>query len=71
MGELTLRGKTNPVTLTATSFNCYDNPMPKREVCGGDFETTIQRSQWGITYGLDYGIPDSVRIVIQAEGVKQ
>ena len=45
--------------------------MLKREVCGGDFETTIQRSQWGITYGLDYGIPDSVRIVIQAEGVKQ
>ena len=71
VGELTLRGKTNPVTLTATSFNCYDNPMLKREVCGGDFETTIQRSQWGITYGLDYGIPDSVRIVIQAEGVKQ
>ncbi len=69
-GELTLRGKTNPVTLTATNFNCYDNPMLKREVCGGDFETTIQRSQWGVTYGLP-GIPDSVRLLIQIEAFKQ
>jgi polyisoprenoid-binding protein YceI len=69
-GELTLRGKTNPVTLTANNFNCYENPMLKREVCGGDFETTIQRSQWGVNYGLP-GIPDSVRIVIQIEAVKQ
>lgn len=69
-GELTLRGKTNPVTLTANNFNCYENPMLKREVCGGDFEATIQRSQWGVSYGLP-GIPDSVRIVIQIEAVKQ
>jgi polyisoprenoid-binding protein YceI len=69
-GELTLRGKTNPVTLTATSFNCYENPMLKREVCGGDFEATIQRTQWGVNYGVP-GIPDSVRIVIQVEAVKQ
>ena len=69
-GELTLRGKTNPVTLNANSFNCYDNPMLKREVCGGDFEATIQRSQWGITYGIP-GIPDSVRLLIQIEAVKQ
>lgn len=69
-GELTLRGKTNPVTLTANSFNCYNNPMLKREVCGGDFEATIQRSQWGITYGIP-GIPDSVRLLIQIEAVKQ
>jgi len=69
-GELTLRDKTNPVTLTATNFNCYQNPMLKREVCGGDFETTIQRSQWGITYGVP-NIPDAVRLLIQVEAVKQ
>jgi len=67
---LTLRGKTNPVTLTANNFNCYDNPMLKREVCGGDFEATIQRTQWGVNYGVP-GIPDSVRVVIQIEAVKQ
>jgi polyisoprenoid-binding protein YceI len=69
-GNLTLVGKTLPVTLTANNFNCYDSPMLKREVCGGDFETTIQRSQWGITYGLP-AIPDNVRLVIQVEAVKQ
>lgn len=69
-GTLTMHGKTQPVTLTATNFNCYMNPMLKREVCGGDFETTIQRSQWDISYGLP-GIPDSVRLLIQVEAVKQ
>ena len=69
-GELTLLGKTHPVTLTATSFNCYENPRLKREVCGGDFEATILRSQWGMGYGIP-GIPDSVRLLIQAEAIKQ
>jgi polyisoprenoid-binding protein YceI len=69
-GTLTMLGKALPVTLKATTFNCYDNPMLKREVCGGDFETTIKRSQWGMTYGLP-GIPDDVRLVIQVEAVKQ
>jgi polyisoprenoid-binding protein YceI len=69
-GTLTMRGKTSPVTLTATNFNCYTNPMLKREVCGGDFETTIQRSQWDVSYGLP-GIPDSTRLLIQIEAVKQ
>jgi len=69
-GTLTMLGKTNPVTLKATNFNCYNSPMLKREVCGGDFETTIQRSQWGMAYGLP-GIPDSVRLLVQVEAVKQ
>jgi polyisoprenoid-binding protein YceI len=69
-GTLTLRGKAHPVTLTATNFNCYQNPMLKREVCGGDFETTIKRSQWDVSYGLP-GIPDDTRLLIQVEAVKQ
>jgi polyisoprenoid-binding protein YceI len=47
------------------------NPMLKREVCGGDFETTIQRSQWGVSYGLNMGMQDNVRLVVQVEAVKQ
>ncbi|MFZ2990804.1 YceI family protein [Ideonella sp.] len=70
-GMLTLAGKTNPVTLKAINFNCYQNPMLKREVCGGDFEATITRSQFGVNYGLNYGFPDAVRLVIQVEAVKQ
>src|SRR6185436_10881769 len=68
-GTLTLRGKALPVTLKANRFNCYDNPMLKREVCGGDFEATIQRSGWGVSYGLPTGIPDAVRLLIQVEAI--
>jgi polyisoprenoid-binding protein YceI len=59
------------VTLKANRFNCYLNPMFKREVCGGDFETVIQRSQWGVNYGLPAVAPDNVRLVVQVEAVKQ
>lgn len=70
-GSLTMLGKTHPVTLTASNFNCYQSPQLKRQICGGDFETTIQRSQWGIDYGLQYGIPDDIRLLVQVEAVKQ
>lgn len=69
-GTLTLLGKAQPVVLQATNFNCYQSPMLKREVCGGDFETTLQRSQWGMSYGLP-GIPDDIRLLVQVEAVRQ
>jgi polyisoprenoid-binding protein YceI len=70
-GALTLLGKTNPLTLKATNFNCYDSPMLKREVCGGDFEATLDRTAYGMNYGIDWGFPKSVRLVVQVEAVKQ
>ncbi len=70
-GQLTMMGKTNPVVLTAKLFNCYNSPMLKREVCGGDFEATIARSQWGINYGAPVVTPDAIRLWIQVEAVKQ
>ncbi len=71
MGNLTLLGKTQAVTLKANQFNCYQSPMVKREVCGGDFETTIDRTAFGMNYGVDWGFPKNVRLVIQVEAVKQ
>ena len=70
-GNLTLLGKTQPVTLKANQFNCYQSPMIKREVCGGDFEATIDRTQWGMNYGIDWGFPKNVHLVVQVEAVKQ
>lgn len=70
-GQLTMLGKTHPVTLKATNFNCYTSPMLKREVCGGDFVATVKRSLWGVNYGLNYGFSDDVRVLIQVEAVKQ
>jgi polyisoprenoid-binding protein YceI len=70
-GTLTLLGKTNPVTLKSTNFNCYTNPMLKVEVCGGDFDTTLVRSTYGMPWGLNFGFSDNVRLVIQVEAIKQ
>lgn len=70
-GQLTLLGKTGPVTFKANQFNCYQSPMLKREVCGGDFEATIDRTQWGMNYGVDWGFAKNVRLVVQVEAVKQ
>lgn len=70
-GNLTLLGKTHPLTLKATNFNCYDNPMLKSEVCGGDFEGTLDRTAYGMNYGIDWGFPKNVHLVVQVEAVKQ
>lgn len=70
-GQLTLLGKTAPITLKANQFACYQSPMLKREVCGGDFEATIDRTQWGMDYGVSFGMPKTVRLIVQAEAIKQ
>jgi polyisoprenoid-binding protein YceI len=70
-GTLTMRGQTHPVRLKATLFNCYLNPLVRRQVCGGDFEATVLRSLWGMTWGLDLGIPDAVRLLVQVEALRQ
>jgi polyisoprenoid-binding protein YceI len=69
-GELTLLGATHPVTLKTQRYNCFQHTMLKREVCGGDFETTILRSRWGMNWGTNI-VADEVRLLIQVEAVKQ
>lgn len=70
-GKLTLLGQTHPVTLTATKFNCYPNPILKAEVCGGDFSATIDRTQWGMNYLVDIGMTKEVKLDIQIEAAKK
>ena len=69
-GELTLHGVSQGITLTATHFNCYDHPYFKREVCGGDFEATLRRGEFGMPFGAPL-VADRVRLLIQVEGVRQ
>jgi len=70
-GTLTLKGKSHPVTFKAQQFACYDSPILNREVCGGDFEATIDRTLFGVDYGIQYGFPKNVRLVAQIESIKQ
>ena len=68
-GTLTLRGRTQPLTLRATRFACYANPLFQREVCGGDFEAVLRRSDFGI--GAAPGVPDELRLLVQVEAIRQ
>ena len=70
VGKLTIKGKTNPVTLKAKQFNCYESPMFKAEVCGGDFSAKIDRTAFAIDY-LAEKISKNVAIKIQIEAVKK
>ena len=45
--------------------------MLKTEVCGGDFETVIDRTQWGMNYLVNAGMTKNVKLDIQIEAAKQ
>lgn len=68
-GEITLRGVSQALTLKALRFKCGFNPMFRREVCGGDFEATLRRSDFGMTLALPL-VADEVRLLVQVEGVR-
>lgn len=69
-GELTLRGVSRPLTLVARNFACRTDARLQREVCGGDFESRLLRSDFGSTFGLPF-VEDSVRLLIAVEGIRQ
>ena len=69
-GEFTLRGQSQPLTLTAQRFRCYTSPLFRREVCGGDFEAEFKRSSFGITHSLPF-VGDAVRLRVQVEAIAQ
>jgi polyisoprenoid-binding protein YceI len=68
-GSLTILGVTRPVTLTAAYFNCAEHPMAKKKACGGDFTTTIKRTDFGMKYAVP-AVADDVTLRIQVEALK-
>jgi polyisoprenoid-binding protein YceI len=69
IGALTLRGITKPVNLSINSFKCVPHPMYKRDYCGADAQATINRADFGMTAGRDYGFKMDVGLKIQVEAV--
>jgi polyisoprenoid-binding protein YceI len=69
-GEFTLRDVSQPLSLRATQFGCYPHPMLQREVCGGDFEGELRRSEFGATFGAPL-VGDRVRLLVQVEGIRR
>jgi polyisoprenoid-binding protein YceI len=69
-GELTLRGQSQPLTLTARRWKCGLNLLFRREVCGGDFEATLSRAAFGMTLASGL-VSDEVRLLVQVEAIKE
>nr|WP_316644532.1 YceI family protein [uncultured Roseateles sp.] len=69
-GEFTLRGIGQPLSLHALRFGCRQDERLQTEVCGGDFEATLLRSDFGATFGLPF-VGDRVRLLIQVEALRE
>jgi polyisoprenoid-binding protein YceI len=71
-GELTMVGVTKPVTLVIANFVCGEQTFNKKPMCGAEATTTLKRSEWGMTNGLNIGNPgDDIRLVLPVEAYRQ
>ncbi len=68
-GELTLRGRTRPLTLQALRWRCGNNPLFGREVCGGDFTADLSRGAFGLGF-VPAMAEDTVRLRVQVEAIR-
>ena len=69
VGVLSMHGATKPLTLQINSFKCIPHPMLKRELCGADALATLNRDDYGISAGKDWGFSMAVTLRIQVEAV--
>lgn len=67
-GEITLRGTSRPLALRAQRFSCGTHPLLQRPWCGGDFEAELQRSDFGMDFGLPL-VGNRVRLLVQVEAI--
>jgi len=76
-GDLTIRGVTQPVTLNVELVGAGPYPFPTtgpepNYVLGVTMTTTLQRSDFGMTYAVDNGwVGDEVDITIAFEAIRQ
>jgi len=69
VGELTLNGKTRPLTLAVHQLKCIPHPMLKRDLCGADASGSFNREEFGLGAGKDWGFKMDVNLRIQVEAI--
>lgn len=69
-GNLTIRGVTRPVILSARFSGAGTNPYSRKETVGFHATSTIKRSDFGMTYGIPL-VSDDVELTISAAFEKQ
>ncbi len=67
-GEFTFRGVSQGLNLRAQRFSCRADP--EGEICGGDFEADLRRSDFGASFGVPL-VADAVQLKIRVEGRRE
>lgn len=72
-GELTLLGQTHPVELDVKLNKAAKYPFGHgRDTLGISARTTLQRSRWGMTYGVaNRMVGDDVELLFELEALRQ
>ncbi len=65
-GDLTVMGVSKPVTLKVEAVNCGKHPFNNKQVCGFDATGSINRNDFGVTYGSP-GVGDVMDLQISVE----
>ena len=63
-GNLTLNGQTKPVKIAAELAGAGANPMSRVATVGFHGTTKIKRSDWGVNFGIPFGLADEVELDI-------
>lgn len=72
-GDLSMLGQTHPVTLDVTLNKAAEYPFGhEKYTLGASARTTLSRSEWGMTYGVDNGmVGDEVMLILEFEAIRQ
>ncbi|HQT70360.1 MAG TPA: YceI family protein [Thiobacillus sp.] len=68
-GDLTIKGVTQPVTLTVTHFKCMPHPMLKVPACGANATATVKRSDFNMGKNVPY-VGDDITLSLAIEAMK-
>ena len=71
-GRITLHGVQRPLRLVARRFQCREVPVGivRSYICGGEFQATLKRSEFGMTRFLPE-VGDEVELIIDGEATRQ
>lgn len=70
-GDLTMLGVTKPVTLKTKLNKLGKHPMNNKDVAGFSATAMIDRSEWGMSYGLPMMSPEvEIRIEVEAHAME-
>ena len=68
-GQITLLGVTRPLTITLDSWKCGPHPVSKKEMCGGNAQGSIKRSDFGMKFGIP-AVGDELKLWFEFEAFK-